>query len=102
MLTTKSSTDSVIKLVDFGCAQVGPEEDGKSSSMAGKTLAYCPPEQLSKGAKMHPSMDLWALGVILYISEYILRSSAVCLLTVLRLKMCLISFSDSAYGCTSL
>ena len=66
MLTTKSSTDSVVKLVDFGCAQVG-SDDKETSSMAGKTLAYCPPEQLRRGAHMHPSMDLWALGVILYI-----------------------------------
>lgn len=66
MLTTKNSTDSVIKLVDFGCAQVGADDE-QGSSMVGKTLAYCPPEQLQKGARMHPSMDLWSLGVILFI-----------------------------------
>lgn len=73
MLSTRNSTDAVIQIVDFGCAYVdrsdGTEDDGAvpSSGGIGKTLAYCPPEQLRKGSQMHPSMDIWALGVILYI-----------------------------------
>lgn len=75
MLSSKNPSDAVIKLVDFGCAQVlatglppPPLADGQSS-IAGKTLAYCPPECLNSKGKysMHPSMDLWALGIILYI-----------------------------------
>ena len=75
MLSTENPSDAVIKLVDFGCAQVSSED----STFAGtpeeigsvdKTPAYCPPEVLdprNKNAKMDPSMDMWALGVILYI-----------------------------------
>ena len=55
MLSSKNPSDAVVKLVDFGCAQVddkdsishkyNSESDGPAgSSIAGKTLAYCPPE----------------------------------------------------------
>ena len=78
MLSSKNPSDAVIKLVDFGCAHVdedakrsGKQGDTGESSIAGKTLAYCPPEVLRTGASgkysMHPSMDMWALGTILYI-----------------------------------
>ena len=73
MLSSKNPSDAMIKLVDFGCAQVtegnGSPENSDANSLAGKTLAYCPPECLKKNAryKMHPSMDMWALGIILYI-----------------------------------
>lgn len=79
MLSSKNPSDAVVKLVDFGCAHVG-EEGGKTSpvdspgdgvNIAGKTLAYCPPEVLKEGTNgkytMEPSMDMWALGTILYI-----------------------------------
>jgi len=63
MMSSKSPTDAAIKIVDFGCAQVG----GSLPDARGKTMAYCPPEQLRKDSRMHPSMDVWALGVIIYI-----------------------------------
>lgn len=76
MLSSENPSDAVIKLVDFGCAQV----DAKDSAFPGSrelsntavvnTPAYCPPEVLdkkrAKGA-MDQSMDMWALGVILFI-----------------------------------
>ena len=80
MLSTEQSSDAVVKLVDFGCAEVteGSDEDplGNNSLIAfgggsrrggGLTSAYRPPESQSKGTKVDPGVDMWALGVILYI-----------------------------------
>jgi len=76
MLSTKQSSDSVIKLVDFGCAQVTTKDSAFQLAKGGKkgetanTPAYCPPEVLDKkGAKstIDPSFDMWSLGTILYI-----------------------------------
>jgi hypothetical protein len=76
MLSTNNPLDAVIKLVDFGCAQVidpdSPFSEGEDAvrTDAGTTPAYCPPEVLEKVSKkaiqIKPSMDMWALGVILY------------------------------------
>jgi serine/threonine protein kinase len=75
MLSTENPSDAVVKLVDFGCAQVtagDSEFSGESGSgSVGKTPAYCPPEVLDKrrnpSKPLEPSMDMWAFGVILYI-----------------------------------
>lgn len=67
MLSTPNPSDSVVKLVDFGCAQV----EEMACSPVGITPAYTPPEVLDKNndgnSTMLPSQDMWALGVILYI-----------------------------------
>jgi len=69
MLSTDRNEDSTIKIVDFGCAQIS--EDGGSvisKSTAGNTPAYCPPEVLEDTkSPIKPSMDVWGLGIILYI-----------------------------------
>lgn len=80
MLSTDNPMSAVIKLVDFGCAQFTglPEQgEGEDSSattedthvgLAGKTLAYAPPEILSTTEpSMSTSMDIYAMGVIIYI-----------------------------------
>ena len=78
MLSSENPSDAVIKLVDFGCAQVSAADSafqqstnlsGKSTA-TGKTPAYCPPEVLDKKRvkkTIDPSFDMWALGVIIYI-----------------------------------
>jgi serine/threonine protein kinase len=85
MLSTKHASDSVVKLIDFGCAQLSGREDIPATDV--KTEAYCPPEVLRRDTerlklgttgrgrnnssatrdRMDPSMDMWALGIILYI-----------------------------------
>lgn len=93
MLSSENPLHAVIKIVDFGCAQViknqdtlegeTPANNDRLSSILhvtntiANTPAYCPPEILdkdirqSKGPenynKLNPSFDMWALGVILYI-----------------------------------
>ena len=69
MLSTDRTEDSTIKIVDFGCAQIS-EDCGSviSKSSAGNTPAYCPPEILEDTkAPITPAMDVWGLGIILYI-----------------------------------
>jgi serine/threonine protein kinase len=82
MLSTENPSDAVVKLVDFGCAQVTAEDssfavaaDASGSGSAGKTPAYCPPEVLDeKRAKstIEPSMDMWVRSVELVCAVYAL------------------------------
>jgi serine/threonine protein kinase len=74
MLSSKSASDAIIKLVDFGCAQVTYSDDvatcklqpGKACSNkdVARTPAYCPPEVLesvreNNGDSIDPSFDMW-------------------------------------------
>jgi hypothetical protein len=69
MLSTDRTEDGAIQIVDFGCAQVSDDNgDMILKSSAGNTPAYCPPEVLeSPNGPIAPPMDVWGLGVILYI-----------------------------------
>jgi serine/threonine protein kinase len=73
MLSSESTSDAVIKLVDFGCAQVIDQESPFASNQVKtsvNTPAYCPPEVLKlkgKESNLDPTFDMWALGVIIYI-----------------------------------
>lgn len=76
MLSSKSTDEAAIKVVDFGCAH-GLDHESHTHSPRGTaaTPAYCPPEVLlsMKDSKdnEHPdiraSFDMWSLGVIAYI-----------------------------------
>lgn len=74
MLSTPKVSDAVVKIIDFGSAQIVSECGAPSIPPSeGNTWAYCPPEVLnykSEGtneALLHPSFDMWSLGIILYI-----------------------------------
>ncbi|KAL7538961.1 hypothetical protein ACHAXR_008916 [Thalassiosira sp. AJA248-18] len=70
MLSTRNKTDSVIKLVDFGCAESYKGEiDAKQVRMnTSTTPAYSPAEAFGKWkGPLHPSFDMWSMGCILYI-----------------------------------
>ena len=71
MLSNWDDENAVIKLVDFGCACLDTLNlaNEKGGADAG-TTAYLPPECVGKGAKKKhndPAIDMWSLGVILYI-----------------------------------
>jgi CRP-like cAMP-binding protein len=87
MLSSEHSSHAVIKIVDFGSAQIAkdddllpgetPETGGMPTNSIANTPAYCPPEVLDQELrkkrgpanynKIEASHDMWALGVILYI-----------------------------------
>jgi len=73
LLDSKKRIDGVIKMIDFGCAVVfeedgsGPKNVNVPSANSNGTTAYWPPERFKKGIEANPLMDMWAVGVILYI-----------------------------------
>lgn len=83
MLSTEQTSDAVVKVIDFGTAQVLDDSGHPMVALGGgRTEAYCPPEVLKqlrparlfgpgrhrRGAmRVDPSMDMWALGIILYV-----------------------------------
>lgn len=82
MLSSDKSSAAVVKIVDFGSAQLaqvfpnntggvvgGQDEATVAPSRKGiyATPAYSPPEFLQKPGLIDPTFDMWALGVIIYI-----------------------------------
>ncbi len=75
----KITPEGVVKVLDFGLAKQGPEEDASSAgedsptlSMAGTqagvilgTAGYMSPEQ-ARGKRVDKRADIWAFGVVLY------------------------------------
>lgn len=78
LLSTKNRLDGTIKMIDFGCAVVHADEDergffgnrkhqkAKSANSTG-TTAYWAPERFKKGQVCDSAMDMYSVGVILYI-----------------------------------
>lgn len=70
MLSTENASDAVVKLIDFGCAQV-TNNSREEPGVVGLTAAYSSPEMLSlppeKRKRIDSPLDMWALGVILHI-----------------------------------
>lgn len=75
MLSSENSSDAVIKVVDLGCAQVvddkSPFYNADVRRSITNTPGYSPPEVLMdnryRPASLEPSVDMFALGVIVYI-----------------------------------
>lgn len=68
LLSTKGRGDSVVKLADFGCAQILENTLYSNQPTYGApTPAYAPPESITKTHPIAPAADMWGLGVILFI-----------------------------------
>ena len=73
LLSTKNRLDGTIKMIDFGCAVVHDEEGGSRRPLSAKnaastgTTAYWSPERFARGVLADAPMDMWSVGVILYI-----------------------------------
>lgn len=58
---------STAKLIDFGCARYMDPEEPLDIEHLGGTLQYLPPEVVAnKTIRSSPSLDAWALGVLIY------------------------------------
>jgi len=85
MLSSTNSSEAVIQVVDFGCAQTLVDDlegrldpmERQSQGGTAATPAYSPPEIIEQRRRakknpkerkpVDPSFDCWALGVIIYI-----------------------------------
>ena len=73
MLSSKKASDAVIKVVDFGCAEVtdrGSPFFEAGTHIAANTPGYSAPEVIDKRnrlTQLAPSMDMFSIGVIVYI-----------------------------------
>lgn len=77
LLTTTRRGDSVVKVADFGTAVFVGHKSGTTVTSQSKlhpdpvygapTPAYSPPECVLRTSPIQPSMDMWSLGVILFI-----------------------------------
>lgn len=59
-----SSTRTKIKVVDFGIAGLVTNEGGEKNTAA--TLKYMTPEMVQGGSVASPTMDVWAIGIMVY------------------------------------
>lgn len=78
LLSTKNRWDGTIKVIDFGCAvledmeDAHPDEEDDFKVHARKansngTTAYWSPERFDEATFATKAMDMWSVGVILYI-----------------------------------
>ena len=76
LLCSKNRRDGTIKMIDFGCAVVIPDRTTDNDQAIAPfspdkgedtgTTGYWPPERFETTA-LSPAVDMWAVGVILYI-----------------------------------
>ena len=74
MLSSENSSDAVIEVVDFGCAEVidknSPFYDEDGNESFANTPGYSPPEMIDRTIRpkhLKPSVDMFSMGVIIYI-----------------------------------
>jgi len=74
MLSSENASDAVIKVVDFGCAEIidqnSPYYNPFGSLSLANTPGYSPPEMVDTSRTerhLEPSVDMFSLGVIIYI-----------------------------------
>lgn len=75
MLSSKNSSDAVVKVVDFGCAEIIDKNSPYYNPPGGNqfcanTPGYSPPEMMERDttpAHLTPPVDMFSMGVIIYI-----------------------------------
>lgn len=71
LLCSRNRRGGTIKIIDFGCAVLNPGVRSSSKTTKNEdetgTTGYWPPERFQAKASLTPAVDMWALGVILYI-----------------------------------
>lgn len=66
LLLVSQATDADVKLCDFGLARFVGADEPELTGRNG-TIAYMAPEQLREGGTFDSQVDLWAVGVIVFI-----------------------------------
>ena len=70
LLCSRNRRGGTIKIIDFGCSRLNSElspsklEEGDRET---GTTGYWPPERFQSKTILTPAVDMWALGIILYI-----------------------------------
>jgi len=59
------TSDGKVKIMDFGLARIGEEQELTKKGMTIGTVAYMSPEQ-AKGEEVDFKTDIWSFGVVLY------------------------------------
>ncbi len=68
-LARRASGTSLVKVLDFGIAQIGPDPSRRALTATGVFLGcplYSSPEQLRSARSATPRSDVWSLGAVLY------------------------------------
>jgi serine/threonine protein kinase len=65
MLTPTTSSEYLVRILDFGIAQSLHESAGAQDELTMGTVCYMAPEQIRNG-RVDARADLWSLGVVLY------------------------------------
>jgi len=93
LLSTKNRLDGTIKIIDFGCAVVSDDylddddddddesvllrkkkkkrKVAKKASSTGTTAYWAPERFIGENTEATPAMDMWSVGVILYVRRHI-------------------------------
>eukprot|EP00429_Kryptoperidinium_foliaceum_P002198 CAMPEP_0176007262 /NCGR_PEP_ID=MMETSP0120_2-20121206/3142_1 /TAXON_ID=160619 /ORGANISM="Kryptoperidinium foliaceum, Strain CCMP 1326" /LENGTH=823 /DNA_ID=CAMNT_0017340017 /DNA_START=20 /DNA_END=2491 /DNA_ORIENTATION=- len=70
LLCSKNRRGGTIKIIDFGCSVVFPSIKPlkpEAAELETGTTGYWPPERFQPKTPLTPAVDMWAVGVILYI-----------------------------------
>jgi eukaryotic-like serine/threonine-protein kinase len=57
--------NTILKILDFGIAQIRNSEQGTTQQSFMGTPEYCSPEQMAE-EELHPTSDIYSLGVLMY------------------------------------
>ncbi|WP_373478798.1 serine/threonine-protein kinase [Geminocystis sp.] len=64
-LAKDSDSEGIIKILDFGIAQIHNSDQGTLQKSFMGTPEYCSPEQMAED-ELHPTSDIYSLGVLMY------------------------------------
>ncbi|BAQ60493.1 serine/threonine protein kinase [Geminocystis sp. NIES-3708] len=64
-LAKTADKEIIVKILDFGIAQIRNPEQGKTQESFMGTPEYCSPEQMAED-ELHPTSDIYSLGVLMY------------------------------------
>ncbi|MBL1210805.1 serine/threonine-protein kinase [Geminocystis sp. GBBB08] len=64
-LAKNTEKEQIVKILDFGIAQIRNPNQGTTQQSFMGTPEYCSPEQMAE-EELHPTSDIYSLGVLMY------------------------------------